>query len=94
MRADKKRTRGPGATRISRKVKAGLLLLQTQVLDVDSLLLRNAADFGRLLEVLAGAHLTDGTGLLEFALELFERALDVFAFFNGYDDQCFYTSFF
>ena len=39
-----------------------------------------------LLEVLAGAKLTDSTGLLELPLEFLQGALDVLAFFDwNYD---------
>ena len=71
-----------------------LLFLETKLLNIDGLLKCYALLDGRLLEVLTGTHLTDGTGLFELALEFFQGSFDVFAFFDGYDDHCFYTSFF
>ena len=71
-----------------------LLLKETQVLDVNRFLLCDTLLDGRLLEILAGAHLADCTRLLELALELFKGALDIFAFFNLYDDHSFITPFF
>ena len=78
---------------IIRCVKGLLLLLKTKLLNIDSLLERHALLHGRLLEVFAGAHLANGAGLFELALELFQGSLDVFAFFDGNDDHAFYTSF-
>ena len=57
------------------------------MLYIDSLLLRNAADLTRLLEILACAELTDCTGLLELTLELFKSALNILAFFYWYDNH-------
>ena len=71
-----------------------LFLQKAKVLDVNGLLLCNAALYGRLLEILAGAHLTDSTRLFELTLELFQSALDVFAFFYLYNDHSFITPFF
>jgi len=71
-----------------------LLVLETEVLHVDSLLHGFPLDLGRLLERLAGTELADGTGLFELSLELFQSALDVFAFFNRYNNHFFITSFF
>ena len=76
------------------RVKGLLLLLKTKLLNIDSLLERHALLHGRLLEVFAGAHLANGAGLFELALEFFQGSLDVFAFFDGNDDHAFYTSFF
>ena len=59
------------------------------MLYVDGLLLGHALDYGRFLEVLAGAKLTDGSGFLEFALEFLQGSLDVFSFFDGYDNHAF-----
>ena len=71
-----------------------LLFLETQMLHVNGLLKGHALDHGRLLKILAGAHLTDGTGFLEFALEFLQGSFNVFAFFNRNNDHTFYTSFF
>ena len=63
-----------------------LLLHSSEVLYIDSLHLRSSLLYGRLLEVLAGAKLTDSTGLLELPLEFLQGALDVLAFFDrNYD---------
>jgi hypothetical protein len=67
-----------------------LFFLETEVLDVNRLLLCNTALHGRLLKILAGAHLADGTGLLELPLELLKGAFDILAFFNLYDDHSLY----
>jgi hypothetical protein len=66
-----------------------LFFLKTQVLDIDSLLQRDTLLHGRLLEVLAGTHLADSSGLLELALEFLQGSFDVFAFFDGNDDHAF-----
>lgn len=50
--------------------------------------------YGRLLEILAGAELTDGTGLFELAFEAFESAFDIVTIFYGYYNHAFITSFF
>lgn len=57
------------------------------MLHIDGLLLRNAADFARLLEILACAELTDGTGLFELTLELFQSALNILTIFYWYDNH-------
>ena len=68
-RSDTKQGRPFGRPCYDKKVLEGLLLfLQTELLDVDGLLMSNAILHGRLLEILAGAELANGTGLLEFAL--------------------------
>lgn len=63
------------------------------MLDVNGLLLCNAALYGRLLEILAGAHLADSTRLLELTLELFQCALDILTFFYLYYNHSFITPF-
>lgn len=57
------------------------------MLYIDSLLHGNAADFARLLEVLACAELAYGTGLFELALEFLKSALNVLTFFYWYDNH-------
>lgn len=57
------------------------------MLYVDSLHSGNTASCRWLLEVLACAKLTDCAGLLELSLELFQSALDVFAFFYWYNNH-------
>ena len=57
------------------------------MLNVDGLHLRGSSLYRRLLEVLAGAKLTDGTGLLEFSLEFLQSPFDVLAFLDLYDDH-------
>ena len=66
-----------------------LLFLEPELLYVDSFLMSHTLDHGRLLKVLAGAHLADGTGLFELALEFLQGSLDIFAFFDGNDDHAF-----
>ena len=75
---------------------SGLLLVkQLEVLNVDGLHLRGSSLYRRLLEVLAGAKLADGTGLLEFSLEFLQSPFDVLAFLDrNYDHNAFTTSFF
>ena len=75
---------------------SGLLLVeQLEVLNVDGLHLRGSSLYRRLLEVLAGAKLTDGTGLLEFSLEFLQSPFDVLAFLDrNYDHNAVTTSFF
>ena len=71
------------------KGKSLLFLLKAEFLHVNGLLVGHTLFHGRLLEVLAGTHLADGTGLFEFALEFLERSLDIFAFFDLYDNHAF-----
>jgi hypothetical protein len=54
----------------------------------------NAILHGRLLEVLTGAELANGTGLFEFALEFLQGSLDVFSFLNRDNDHAFTPPFF
>ena len=57
--------------------------------------LRGSSLYRRLLEVLTGAKLTDGTGLLEFSLEFLQSPFDVLAFLDrNYDHNAVTTSFF
>ena len=72
-----------------------LLVKQLEVLNVDSFHLRSSSLYRRLLEVLAGAKLADGTGLLEFPLEFLQSPFDVLAFLDrNYDHNAVTTSFF
>ena len=72
-----------------------LLVKQLEVLNVDGLQLRGSLLHRRLLEVLAGAKLADGTGLLEFPLEFLQSPFDVLAFLDrNYDHNAVTTSFF
>lgn len=72
----------------------GLLLVhQLHVLNIDGFLHLDALLLARLFESLAGAELADGAGLFELPLESFQGAFDVLAFFNGYYDHFFTTSF-
>lgn len=72
-----------------------LLVLKLEMLYVDSLHPCGSLLYRRLLEVLAGAKLTDCTGLLELPLEFLEGSFDVLAFFDwNYDHDFFTTSFF
>ena len=64
------------------------------MLNVDSLVLLLATDDRRLPELAAAAELAYDTGLLEFAFEFLQGLLDVFTFFNLYDNHICYTSFF
>jgi hypothetical protein len=64
-----------------------LLVLKLKMLYVDCLLFLHAPCYGRLLEILPGAKLTDRTGLLELSLESFESTLDIFAFLDRYYDH-------
>ncbi len=65
------------------------------MLHIDSLHLRRSLLYRRLLEVLAGAELADGTGLLEFSLEFLQSPFDVLAFLDrNYDHNAVTTSFF
>ena len=65
------------------------------MLNVDGLHLRGSSLYRRLLEVLAGAKLTDGTGLLEFSLEFLQSPFDVLAFHAlNFDANAVTTSFF
>ncbi len=75
---------------------SGLLLLkQLEVLNVDGLHLRRSSLYRRLFEVLTGAKLADGTGLLEFPLEFLQSPFDVLAFLDrNYDHNAVTTSFF
>ena len=68
----------------TRAVTDLLLVLKLEMLDIDRLLERDALLDGRLLEILAGAELTDDSGLFEFTFELLEGSLDVLAFLDGY----------
>lgn len=65
------------------------------MLHIDGLHLRRSLLYRRLLEVLAGAELADGTGLLEFSLEFLQSPFDVLAFLDrNYDHNAVTTSFF
>ena len=66
-----------------------MLVLKLEMLDIDRLLKSDALLHGRFLEILAGAELTDDSGLFEFPLELLECSLDVLSFLDGYYDHCF-----
>ena len=57
------------------------------MLDIDSLHLRRSLLDRGLLEVLAGAKLTDSTGLLELSLEFLQSSFDVLAFLDGNYDH-------
>ena len=72
-----------------------LLFLQLEMLHIDRFHLRCSSLDRRLLEVLAGAKLTDSTGLLELSLESLQSLFDVVAFLDwNYDHDVFTTSFF
>ena len=71
-----------------------LLFLEPEMLYINSFLMSHTLDHGRLLKVLAGAHLADGTGLFELTLEFLQSSLDIFAFFDGNDDHAFTPPFF
>jgi hypothetical protein len=72
-----------------------LLFLQLEMLHIDRFHLRGSSLDRRLLEVLAGAKLTDSTGLLELSLESLQSLFDVVAFLDwNYDHDVFTTSFF
>ena len=71
-----------------------LLFQKAKVLYVNGLLLCNTALYGRLLEILAGTHFANCTGLFEFTLELFQSALDILTFFYLYYNHSFITPFF
>ena len=45
-------------------------------------------DLAGSLKLLATTQLFDDTGLIEFTFELLDCALDILAFFYGYDDHC------
>ena len=62
-----------------------LLVLKTEVLNIDSLHLGHPALHRRLLEILAGPQLANGAGLLELPLEFLQRAIDVLAFLYWYN---------
>ena len=63
-----------------------LLVLELEMLDVDSFHPGSSLLHRRLLKVLAGAHLADGTGLFELPLELLQGPFYVLAFFDwNYD---------
>ena len=64
-----------------------LLVLKTEVLNIDSLHLGHPALHRRLLEILAGPQLANGAGLLELPLEFLQRAIDIFTFFYWYDNH-------
>ena len=57
------------------------------MLNVDSLVFLFAADDRRLPELAAAAELAYDTGLFEFAFEFLQSFLDVFTFFNLYDNH-------
>ena len=59
------------------------------MLHVDRLLLGDSLLDRRLLEVLAGAELADGTGLLEFPLEFLQRSFNVVTVLDLYDNHAF-----
>ena len=64
-----------------------LLVLELEVLDVDGFHPGRSLLHRRLLEILAGTHLTDSAGLLELSLEFLQSALDVLAFLYGNYDH-------
>jgi len=69
----------------SEPLEAALLLVhKLHVLDIDSLLHSHSLLDGRLLKVLAGTHLADGSGLLELPLEFLQGPLYVLTLFNRY----------
>ena len=88
------KNRNLGGSGYLKSVKSLLLFLKTKLLNIDGLHMSHTLKYGRLLKVLAGAHLADGTGLFELTLEFLQGSFDIFAFFDGNDDHCFYTSFF
>lgn len=64
-----------------------LLVLELEMLYVDSLHLGDALLYRWLLKVLPVAKLTDCAGLLEFPLELLKSSLDIFSFFDRNDNH-------
>lgn len=55
-----------------------------QTLYVDSMLLSQTLQNRRFVELLTGAKFLYDTGFLEFSLEFFEGAFNIFAFLYGY----------
>ena len=67
-----------------------LLLVQSEVLYVDSLLDLVSSLHGRFLELLSAAQLAYHSCLLEFTLEFLQSLLYVLAFFDRYYNHSFY----
>ena len=70
-----------------------LLLVQSEMLYVDSLLDLVSSLDRRFLELLSAAQLAYHSSLLEFTFELLESLLYIFAFFDRYYNHSFTTSF-
>lgn len=68
----------------------GLLLVQSEMLYVDSLLDFVSSLHGRFLELLSAAQLAYHSCFLEFTLEFLQSLLYVFAFFDRYYNHSFY----
>lgn len=67
-----------------------LLLVQSEVLYIDSLLDLVSSLHGRFLELLSAAQLAYHSCLLEFTLEFLQSLLYVLAFFDRYYNHSFY----
>ena len=78
---------------VSEQAVLRLLLVQSEMLYVDSLLDLVSSLYGRFLELLPAAQLAYHSCLLEFTFELLECLLYIFAFFNRYYNHSFTTSF-
>ena len=68
--------------------KKCLFLVCTELLYVNGVLHLQALQDRRLVELLTTTQLFYNAGLIEFAFEFLDSALDIFAFLNRYDDHC------
>ena len=69
------------------RMKRGLLLCLTKLLNVNGLDHLLAVGHRVLLESLTAAEFFNDAGSFEFTFEFLERFLDVFAFFYWYDNH-------
>ena len=61
----------------------------SKLLHINSVLLSETLQYGRLVELLAGAKFFNDTCSFKFSLKSLQGAFDVFALFYGYYDHCF-----
>ena len=66
-----------------------LFFCSSELLHINGVLLGETLQYGRLVELLAGAEFFNDTCSFKFSLKSFQGAFDVFALFNGYYDHCF-----
>ena len=64
-----------------------------ELLHIDGAFHGEALENGGLVELLTGAEFLHYAGLFKLTLELLQGSLDVFAFFYGYYNHCFFVVF-